>query len=144
MIGIAPSLHEAQAQLTAAADSYVAEAASFMEQRAANPAHDNYQQALAVYVRVAARYIKTSDRFLDLVSRLEGSLPSEIAAIVAVVRAGRMAAFMEIRALVPDDAWFWTEEWQARERAADLADAEGRYRSYDSSKAFLDSLRARM
>lgn len=43
----------------------------------------------------------------------------------------------------PDQAWFWTEEWQARERAADADKAAGRstaFRSGDDLLAHLDAL----
>lgn len=40
----------------------------------------------------------------------------------------------------PEQAWFWTPEWQAKEREADRAYAEGRFTRYDSTEEFLDSL----
>ena len=42
-----------------------------------------------------------------------------------------------------DQAWYWTEEWQAKEREADLAIAEGRTTKYNSGEEFLAALRAR-
>lgn len=41
----------------------------------------------------------------------------------------------------PDQAWFWTEEWQAGEREADaqIANDEGTF--YASSEEFLESLK---
>lgn len=43
----------------------------------------------------------------------------------------------------PDQAWFWTPEWQAKEREADADYAAGRTTFYDSDEAFLASLRER-
>lgn len=40
----------------------------------------------------------------------------------------------------PDQAWFWTPEWQAKEREADDAIASGKGTFYDSAEAFLASL----
>lgn len=41
-----------------------------------------------------------------------------------------------------DQSWFWTSEWQAKEREADEALAEGRARTFDNMDdmiAFLDA-----
>ena len=40
-------------------------------------------------------------------------------------------------------AWFWTLEWQAREREADEDLAAGRFTRHESDEAFLAALRAR-
>jgi antitoxin PrlF len=40
----------------------------------------------------------------------------------------------------PDQAWFWTPQWQAKEREADAAIAAGDGEFFDSSEAFLASL----
>jgi antitoxin PrlF len=39
-------------------------------------------------------------------------------------------------------AWYWTPEWQAREREADADEAAGRIETFSSDEAFLDALRA--
>jgi bifunctional DNA-binding transcriptional regulator/antitoxin component of YhaV-PrlF toxin-antitoxin module len=41
----------------------------------------------------------------------------------------------------PDQAWFWTEEWQAGEREADEEIAAGRGTFYENGEAFLEALR---
>jgi antitoxin PrlF len=42
---------------------------------------------------------------------------------------------------IPDDqAWFWTPEWQAKEREADADIAAGRGRIYYSDEEFLAAL----
>jgi antitoxin PrlF len=41
----------------------------------------------------------------------------------------------------PEQAWFWTPEWQAKEREADQAKAEGRFTRYYSDEEFLASLK---
>ncbi len=46
-------------------------------------------------------------------------------------------------ALVPrDQAWFWTPEWQAKERAAEKARKTGRHREYKSAAKAVAALRS--
>lgn len=40
----------------------------------------------------------------------------------------------------PEQAWFWTREWQAKEREADEELAAGRGITYESDEAFLGAL----
>jgi hypothetical protein len=44
----------------------------------------------------------------------------------------------------PDQAWFWTPEWQAGAKAADADLAAGRTTTYDSDEAFLKALEERI
>ncbi|MFN0093813.1 MAG: AbrB/MazE/SpoVT family DNA-binding domain-containing protein [Dehalococcoidia bacterium] len=44
----------------------------------------------------------------------------------------------------PDQWWFWTEEWQAGERAADEDLKAGRFRRHMSSEDFIRSLESRL
>jgi hypothetical protein len=41
----------------------------------------------------------------------------------------------------PEDAWFWTPEWQEKERAADADIAAGRVTTYANDEEFLASLK---
>lgn len=43
----------------------------------------------------------------------------------------------------PEQAYFWTEEWQAAEREADEDIAAGRIERYDSKDDFLNSFKVR-
>jgi len=43
-------------------------------------------------------------------------------------------------ALEDDQAWFWSEEWQAGERAAEADLAAGRFADFDTMEAFLADL----
>lgn len=43
----------------------------------------------------------------------------------------------------PDQAYFWTPEWQAQEAEADADIAAGRVEKFDTKEDFLDSLRKR-
>lgn len=53
--------------------------------------------------------------------------------------------FLEILSYLPeaDQDYFWTEEWQAKERAADQANAEGRFETFASMKEMLGFLNTR-
>jgi hypothetical protein len=42
----------------------------------------------------------------------------------------------------PDQAWFWTREWQAKEREADEDLAAGRVTTYSNDDEFLGALEA--
>jgi hypothetical protein len=42
----------------------------------------------------------------------------------------------------PEQTWFWTREWQAREREADEDLAAGRVATYESDDQFLGELEA--
>jgi hypothetical protein len=42
-----------------------------------------------------------------------------------------------------DQAWFWTDEWQAKEREADEALRQGRFERFESEEAFEAALEAR-
>jgi AbrB family looped-hinge helix DNA binding protein len=44
----------------------------------------------------------------------------------------------------PTQAWFWTPEWQAKEREADEDIAAGRVERFESDEEFLAALDARM
>lgn len=43
----------------------------------------------------------------------------------------------------PDQAWFWTQSWQAKEREVEAEIAAGLGTVYEDGEAFLDALRAR-
>ena len=46
----------------------------------------------------------------------------------------------ELVQIDPEQRWFWTEEWQAREREADEDLANGRYEEFDDFEDFINSL----
>lgn len=73
--------------------------------------------------------------------------PEEVAAverggeIVILTRGGRPVA--KVHSIDPDQAWFWTPEWQAREREVDEEKAAGvPDREFDSGEDFLAYLEA--
>ncbi|HEY6424334.1 MAG TPA: hypothetical protein VIY28_14015 [Pseudonocardiaceae bacterium] len=58
-----------------------------------------------------------------------------------LTRDGRPVA--KVHAIDPDQAWFWTPEWQAREREVDEERAAGILdRGFESGEEFLAYLKA--
>lgn len=43
----------------------------------------------------------------------------------------------------PDQSWFWTDEWQTKEREADEALRLGKFERFESEEAFEAALEAR-
>jgi hypothetical protein len=66
---------------------------------------------------------------LETFSRIE----TEVSAQTIVLDALRIAA---------EQIYFWTPEWQAKERAADQATAKGQVRTFDTMEEMLDFLDA--
>ena len=55
--------------------------------------------------------------------------------------AGLLADYLcEALAFAEDQAWFWTEEWQAGEREAEADLATGRYETFDTMEELIDDL----
>ncbi|MDQ2741194.1 MAG: AbrB family transcriptional regulator [Chloroflexota bacterium] len=69
----------------------------------------------------------------DVVRRVEKGVP-----VTLVV--SRENGRLEMREIDPEQAWFWTPEWQEGEREADEDIAAGRVTRYDSDEEFLKHL----
>jgi len=69
----------------------------------------------------------------DVVRRVEQGVP---VTLVVSRENGRLA----MREIDPEQAWFWTPEWQEGEREADEDIAAGRVTRYDSDEEFLKYL----
>jgi hypothetical protein len=55
--------------------------------------------------------------------------------------AGVLADYLrEALATTEDQAWFWTEEWQAGEREAEADLTAGRYEAFDTMEELIDDL----
>jgi hypothetical protein len=67
----------------------------------------------------------------DLVDRLPDGAVNGAAVLLGEISAGRID---------PEQAWFWTREWQEKEREADDDLAAGRVASFDSDAEFLVAL----
>jgi hypothetical protein len=88
--------------------------------------------------------------FLTMQSRGVLALPPELRRRYQLDRPGaqveiteRPDGVLEIRptlAIPANQAWFWTDAWQKREREADADIAAGRVTAYDDVDALLDDL----
>jgi bifunctional DNA-binding transcriptional regulator/antitoxin component of YhaV-PrlF toxin-antitoxin module len=54
---------------------------------------------------------------------------------------GRRVEMIPVSLIPKDQLWFWTPEWQAKEREVDEALARGDYKVADSVDAFLRALK---
>lgn len=70
-------------------------------------------------------------------TRLEEGDPVE----VEIVSEGILLRPMKV--IDATQAWFWTPEWQQKEREADQDIAAGRIERFDSDEEFLEALRTR-
>ncbi len=71
----------------------------------------------------------------DVVRRVEQGIP---VTLVVTTERGRL----EMREIDPEQAWFWTPEWQKGEREADEDIAFGRGARYDNDEELLAALEA--
>ncbi|HEX8715276.1 MAG TPA: hypothetical protein VF706_06865 [Solirubrobacteraceae bacterium] len=67
----------------------------------------------------------------ELVDRLPDGAIDGAAVLLGEISAGRID---------PEQAWFWTREWQEKEREADDDLATGRVTSFDADAEFLAAL----
>jgi hypothetical protein len=67
----------------------------------------------------------------ELVDRLPDGAVDGAAVLLGEISAGRID---------PEQAWFWTREWQEREREADDDRGAGRVTSFDADAEFLAAL----
>ena len=67
----------------------------------------------------------------ELVERLPDGAVDGAAVLLGEISAGRID---------PEQAWFWTQEWQTKEREADDDLAGGRVTSYENDDLFLAAL----
>ena len=67
----------------------------------------------------------------ELVDRLPEGAIDGAAIMLGEISAGRID---------PEQAWYWTREWQAKEREADDDRAAGRVTRYDTDEDFLTAL----
>ena len=86
--------------------------------------------------------IRTTD---GLIERLApgAEVDPEAGVLLMLARALRRLLFLVMAEVNPDQAWFWTEEWQAGEREADADIAAGRTTFHASSEEFLAALESR-
>jgi hypothetical protein len=85
-----------------------------------------------------------ADEIIELLAGMPDVAAAERDTVLAMARSVRAEAFALMKRLNPDQAWFWTEAWQAKEREADTDEAAGRVTHFDTDEEFLAALEARM
>lgn len=96
------------------------------------------------HLQWAADAIRWIDGALAELPTLHTVPEADRQALAARMRETRAEAFAVIRRLNPDQAWFWTESWQAGEREADADEAAGRTTYHASTENFLAALDAHL
>ncbi len=86
--------------------------------------------------------IRLADLFQDYIRETPLRDDPDTRDFLHLVRLLRWSAAQVMATQAPDQAWFWTPEWQARERQADADIAAGRITSFDSEEAFEAALAA--
>jgi predicted Zn-dependent protease len=134
------TIEEAQADLARVAGQ-VAEARVRALEDEIRAAEERLRAAEAQRLQ-ALRSIGESIRQLDeLIARIT---PSDAGwkRLLAEAQELRADLYCTIKEQVPDEAWFWTEGWQASEREADAQIAAGEGTAFADDEAFLSHLRA--
>ena len=78
------------------------------------------------HIHETADTIRWADATIEQFVGMPEADAAERDRVLAVVRAVRAQAFALMKQLNPDQAWFWTEEWQAGEREVDRNVAAGK------------------
>jgi hypothetical protein len=92
------------------------------------------------HVHEAAETIRWADTTMEQLAGMPGTSTAEREHALVLVRSVRAQALDLMQRLNPDQAWFWTEEWQAGEREADAEIAAGHTTFYASTDDFLAAL----
>lgn len=95
------------------------------------------------HVRQAADLIRWADDLIERVRSGSGQADVERDRVLALVRPIREQAFALMQRLNPEQAWFWTEAWQAGEREVDRHLAAGAVTTFATDEEFdaaLDAL----
>jgi AbrB family looped-hinge helix DNA binding protein len=92
----------------------------------------------------------TMGRKVKMGAKRQLTLPQEVVRRLGLrqgdyleVRAGRNRIELVPMALIPrDQAWFWTPEWQEKEKEADRALARRDYTEHDTVEEVIDDLKS--
>jgi len=95
------------------------------------------------HVQEAAQAIRRADDVIEQLAGMPDVAAAERDSVLAMARSVRAEALAVMQRLNPDQAWFWTEEWQFGQRRAEADVAAGRVTSFESDEEFFAALRAR-
>lgn len=130
---------EAKQQVTSASAPFMVVAAHVFErvQQGERPPSDDAS------IDVVARLIRSADTYADALATQPRDVQGRYHDETVMIAGLRHLAMIIMADSNPDQAWFWTEEWQAGERAIDAHIAAGETIRHASTEDFLSSLEAR-
>ncbi|HEY8287584.1 MAG TPA: hypothetical protein VIJ28_24655 [Chloroflexota bacterium] len=94
-------------------------------------------------ITIVANLIREADKYADTIATASPEIQAKYQDETIMVSALRRTGYLIMVDINPDQAWFWTEEWQAGEREVDANQAAGRSIIHASDEDFLASLAAR-
>ncbi len=77
------------------------------------------------YKKETAELLRAADWLIEKIQESPAETKPPRAVLIPQIREHRRQAFERMVELNPDQAWFWTEEWQSGERAIDRDIAAG-------------------
>jgi len=130
---------EAKQQVTSASAPFMVVASHVFElvRQGKRPPSDDAS------IEVVARLIRAADAYADAVTLLSQDGQSRYHDETVMIAGLRRLAMVIMSDINPDQAWFWTEEWQAGEREIDARIAAGQTIRHASTEEFLSSLETR-
>ena len=93
---------------------------------------------------VVANLIREADNYADIIAAASAEVRAKYQDETIMVSGLRRTGYLIMVDINPDQAWFWTEEWQAGERESDADEASGRMTFHATTDDFLSALEARM
>lgn len=131
---------EAKKRVATATEPFIIVAARVIERirQGERPPTDNES------ITVVANLIREADNYTDIIAAASAEIQAKYQDETIMVSALRRTGYLIMVDINPGQAWFWTEEWQAKERESDADEAAGRMTSYATTDDFLAALEARM
>lgn len=134
------TVSNAKSQLARAAQTF-ARPARYLE---GVPSVKEGDSSMPSVINDLAQLIQAADQLIEILhSATAEDNGNDREELLNVASALRRAAFLLLQREVPEQAWFWTPEWQAGERAADADKRAGLTTIQPSDNEFLAALRAR-
>lgn len=93
-------------------------------------------------VPTLGRLIRAADAFLALLPSSPGTMEPALSDAARAAQDLRERAYTALADANPDQAWYWTEEWQRGERGADADKEAGRSTQFESDADFVAALKA--
>ncbi|MGH2409665.1 MAG: hypothetical protein ACRDGS_04755 [Chloroflexota bacterium] len=87
--------------------------------------HEKAEHARQSVIDMAAKLLRSRDMLIEALEALPLDDGAESVDLLASTKEHRREIFEKLVDVDPDHEWFWTEEWQAGERAVDRDIAAG-------------------